>query len=309
MLKERIHFDLLCESNTPKFHLLGTFPADILASILLLCYADAFIPGSVDWKIHLRACQIVIRSHVSQGQLTRRNGSSKAFLLKEVADLEILSGISTFNRNSNPSTYSFSQHVHSSSPWTFTQLIDKITTMERHRYNSIRSQQRIPDVQLQLLHQQAAEAYFGVLAAIDSYPEQPSARKCLETVILSHYYAVMMYSFQALATPNELEKAVDIFLDPLQSCVQWIICGSEQQFSHNLFIPLFIIGTECRGNIQRQATVDDLFLKVLFITGMWWNHTALQYLRAFWSSGKSTDITWLQYGRENETQAGDFILF
>lgn len=127
----------------------------------------------------------------------------------------------------------------------------------------MQSQEPNSDPQLQLVHHQTEQAYFKGLAGTGPYLEQQSPRECFETVMLPHYYAVMIYCCQALATPTDLSNAVNLFLEPLQSCVQSVVCGSEQQFSHDLFIPLFITGMECRGDIQRQITVEDLFLKIL----------------------------------------------
>ncbi|KAB8265991.1 fungal-specific transcription factor domain-containing protein [Aspergillus pseudonomiae] len=309
IVNERIRSDFLCDQNSSRRCRLPRFPTDIRASTVLLCYADAFIPGSTDWRLHLRACQTVIRSQVVQGKYNGLRSPSETFLLKEVADIEILNGISVFDEKASPITAFLFEHIHSESPWTFTKLLSEITIMERSRYTSLRYRQHIPEVRMQLWHQRAEGAYYGLLAALASFPMHQQARGCLETVILSHYYAIIIYSYQALAPPDKLDDALESCLGQLQQCVHSIIYGSEQQFSHDLFIPLFILGTECRGDRNKQLMVEDLFLKVLIITGMWWNHTALQFLRIFWSSLESDDIGWIQFARDNEAQVGNFILF
>ncbi|KAI9039923.1 transcription factor domain-containing protein [Aspergillus affinis] len=116
MLNESMRSDLLSNSDSTKRYSLGSSPLEVLADTLLLCYADAFIPGSTDWRLHLRACQTVISSNVLQDRLGGLNSASETFLLKEVADLEILSGISVFNQKSSPITDSFFQELYSDSP-------------------------------------------------------------------------------------------------------------------------------------------------------------------------------------------------
>ncbi|KAL4879482.1 hypothetical protein BJY04DRAFT_193524 [Aspergillus karnatakaensis] len=307
MLNERMRTDLLCENDTLARNILVQFPVDILASTLLLCYAAAFVPDCTDWKLHLRACQTIIGAH--NPQCRALSSTSVAFLLKEVADIEIFSGISAFDQKLTPITDSFFQQLHKESPWTFTKLIEEVTTLERTRYEYLRIGQSVPDVQMQLWHQRAEEAYSSVMASVGSFLEQQPERECLDTVILVHHHAVVIYSYQALAPRDELHKALDLFLDPLQNCVHSIIYGPEQRFSHDLFMPLFILGAECRGNKARQVIVEDLFLKLLFVTGLWWNHSALQFLRIYWSNEDLSNMNWLQFARKNESQFGNFILF
>ncbi|KAL5341775.1 fungal-specific transcription factor domain-containing protein [Aspergillus crustosus] len=250
ILNERMRSGLPCDLDIWKG---SSFSIDVLASTLLLCYADAFIPGSTEWKLHLRACQAVISSRAAQCQPYETRNTTEAFLLKEVADLEILSGLSVFSQRSTPITDSFPHHLHTESPWTFTKLIDEVTTLERRRHESLRYGLQVPEPQMQIWHQRAEDAYFGVLDAIGSFLEQQqqSGRRCLETVVLTHHHALVLYSHQALAPLHELDEAVDLFWEPLLSCIQSVIEGPDQRFSHDLFIPLFSLGTECRRSRDR----------------------------------------------------------
>jgi hypothetical protein len=61
----------------------------------------------MDWRFHLRACQTLIDAHAAQYQFHGVKITFAGFLLKEVADLEMLSGISVFQSEVNPNNRLF----------------------------------------------------------------------------------------------------------------------------------------------------------------------------------------------------------
>ncbi|KAL1610754.1 hypothetical protein SLS60_002424 [Paraconiothyrium brasiliense] len=284
--------------------------AEILASTLALCYSESFVPGSNDWSVHLRACRTVINTLFLRNQ----EGASTehpavAFLVKEVTDLETLSNISIFNQECVKTVelplYSF----HNSCTWTFTQLLNDITNTERRRHAALKNYQIISEMDMTIWHARADQAYNEILTG-PCFDQLDGLQHYFEAVLCTHFYANLIYSYQAFASPEALVTVVESCFDLLIENIQIVVTEATQSFSHDLFFLLFIAGTECRGDQQRQSFVEQLFLDIIFATGVWCNHTALQFLRGFWARSETeVRTTWIQYARANEEESGMFIAF
>lgn len=279
---------------------------EILTAMLVLCYTEAFIPGSGDWKLHLRAC----RTLINFGNLRSRRISPhgiESFILKEVADLDTLCNISVFTDDST----ALSEPLHNARIWSFTGLINDITTVERQRYEARRRRRELKDVDMEQWRQRAHNAYVEVSARADTFsPDQEDIRQSFQAVVRSHYHASILYSYQAFAPADQVRHLVRATIDTLLRDIQSVLAGRVHTFSHDLFLPCFIAGTECRGDTLRRAIVERLFLESLSATGLWCNHTALEFLTTLWGSPEfEMGMSWIQYARENEARIGTFIAF
>ncbi|KAJ4313273.1 hypothetical protein N0V84_009501 [Fusarium piperis] len=279
---------------------------EILTAMLVLCYTEAFIPGSRDWKLHLRAC----RTLINFGNLRNRRISPhgiESFILKEVADLDTLCNISVFTDDST----ALSEPFGDTRIWSFTGLINDITTVERQRYEARRRRKQLEEVDMEEWRQRAQNAYTEVSARADTFSQdQEDMRQCFQAVVRAHYHASILYSYQAFAPADQVQELVKSTIDILLRDIQSVLAGHAHTFSHDLFLPCFIAGTECRGDKLRQSIVETLFLESLSVTGLWCNHTALQFLTTLWGSSEfDTGMSWIQYARENEARIGTFIAF
>ncbi|KAI8715135.1 Zn(2)-C6 fungal-type domain-containing protein [Fusarium sp. LHS14.1] len=290
----------------------GTVPAqtsqsfvEILTAMLVLCYTEAFIPGSRDWKLHLRACRTLINFGNLRSRRTTPNGI-ESFILKEVADLDTLCNISVFTDDST----SLSEPFGDTRIWSFTGVINDITTVERQRHHARRKDQQLTDINMEEWRQRAQNAYTEVSAKASTLSEDQDMRQCFQAVVRAHYHATIIYSYQAFAPADEVQELVKSTIDILLREMQSVLAGHVHTFSHDLFLPCFIAGTECRGDKLRQSIIERLFLDSLSVTGLWCNHTALQFLKTLWGSSEyEMGMNWIQYARQNEAQIGTFIAF
>ncbi|KAJ4162953.1 hypothetical protein NW754_014374 [Fusarium falciforme] len=158
--------------------------------------------------------------------------------------------------------------------------------------------------------QRAQNAYTEVSARANTLSEDQDMRQCFQAVVTAHYHATIIYSYQAFAPAEKVQELVKSTIDILLREMQSVLAGHVHTFSHDLFLPCFIAGTECRGDKLRQSIIEKLFLDSLSVTGLWCNHTALQFLTTLWGSSEyEMGMNWIQYARENEERIGTFIAF
>lgn len=284
--------------------------AGILATAILLCYEETLIPSATNWDFHLRACRTIIdRCNLHTWQ-KESHDPVFTFLIKEVVDFEAIGNVSSFARQ-NPATIesvpsAFERHF-----YTFTGPINEITAIERHRYRLLKDGHPRPDMDMGLWRTKLDQVYarISTISACFSLDDE-ARRKCFDAVIRAHYYASLIYLHQALAPGMESTQNMGSFITLLFHETQSLTAEATPLFSHDMFFPLFIAGTECSTDEHRQGLIEALFAKLIAATGFSCNYTALQFLRAFWTSPENQGVgKWIQYARENESRIGPFLIF
>ncbi|KAG6075893.1 hypothetical protein E4U16_003104, partial [Claviceps sp. LM84 group G4] len=291
-----------------------TIPAiEILASMLALCYTEVFVPGSHNWKIHLRACRKIINIYQLDSHQSASTDSVLKFLLKDINDMEILTGTTAFDNDilSFPSTSL--QYSNMVSGWAFTSLIHKITTLERKRHLTKLADGALCSVNMSVWHRHAEEAHRRTMACprLRSASQSQALRECFHALTRVYYYATLIYSYQAFATAGEKSSSLSTLIDGLLKDVKYTISGSTHDLSHDLFFPLFIAGVETTFNREQQIFVEKLFVESLSKTGIWCNYPALQYLRALWSNPEHLlrHDSWIDHARATVSTTGSFVVF
>ncbi|KAJ5601342.1 hypothetical protein N7510_010876 [Penicillium lagena] len=282
---------------------------EMLATMLVLCYGEMFVPNSTDWKLHLRACRTIIDRHKLQNRQKELQDPVAQFLLKEVGDVEAFGSFSAFTREPNPMAVVRPPTMIDGQFWTFTDLIFEITAAERHRYNILQNGQGLPEVDMSTWRTKLEQASERALTGLNLLSaREASSREHFEAVIRAHYYCLLIYSYQALASPMEAAQNISPLMGLLFLEIQTLTEGPAHHFSHDVFFPLFIAGTESREDEQHQSLLQLLFIQSISTTGVWCNHAALQFLRAFWARPESTG-NWIQFARENEQELSPFLIF
>ncbi|KAG5984977.1 hypothetical protein E4U55_002384 [Claviceps digitariae] len=140
---------------------------EILASMLALCYTEVFVPGSLDWKVHLRACRTIInfrQLEVWQGTCT---DPVLKFLVKDINDLEILTSTTAFDDDVLSLSALSLQYNNTVSGWAFTSLIHKITTLERRRHFAKLSKKALRPVNMSALAYWCEESHAALTPKSD----------------------------------------------------------------------------------------------------------------------------------------------
>ncbi|PYH96555.1 hypothetical protein BO71DRAFT_427983 [Aspergillus ellipticus CBS 707.79] len=279
----------------------------ILASALSLCFGELFIPESNDWKIHLGACRNLMDRYNVFSWKSQSLDAVCRFLVKEVNDLGVFGNVSSFARHSLSPTHSTVEFQ----LWKFTDLIQEITFVERQRYESMKEGFIPPDVDMGAWQDKLEQAYAQISSlAIRNLPshDEPTQKR-FEALIRAHYHAIRIYIYQAHAPHMVAAKSISASLKILAHEVQSLATGPTHLFSHGLFFPLFIAGTESWADEHGQDIFSRLFLGLLYSTGVWCNYAALQFLRVFWARPESHGTgRWIQFARENESKIGTFLV-
>lgn len=283
-----------------------------MATTLVLCYGEMMIPNSTDWKLHLHACGTLIKRYSWCGKPGKQSDAID-FIVKEVADIEVFRNMGAFARDQvfiadiiRPQTSLDSYFK------TFMGLFREITSEERIRQNLLKGGRSLPMTDMAIWLDKAKNAYMR--ASTDtawlSTIHEDISRQRMEATIRAVYHAVCIYSHQALAADLESRTRIESSITSLEDEIEFLTTGSAHMFSHDIFVPLFILGTECWEDKAKQERVEAQFMDLLSSTGIWCNSTALQFLKCYW---KSTEFhvtrNWIQYARETEEQNGPFLVF
>ncbi|KAG6013703.1 hypothetical protein E4U54_006421 [Claviceps lovelessii] len=286
---------------------------EILASMLALCYTEVFVPGSRDWKVHLRACRTIINHQQLEVWHNPSTDPLLKFLVKEINDLEILTSTTAFDDDALPMSALSLQSSNTVSGWAFTSLIHKITTLERRRHLTKSTNGVLPPVNMSLWCRRVEEARERTLAwpRLTSASQSQALRECFQALTRVHYYATLIYSYQAFATTEEKSTSIGKLTENLLEDVKFIIAGSTYDLSHDLFFPLFIAGVETTSDRKQQIFIDKLFVESLCRTGIWCNYPALQWLRSIWANPEILlqHESWIDFARANVSTIGSFVVF
>lgn len=301
----------LCENtmNTrkdlPDFSLL-----EMLACTLVLCYSELHIPSSTDWGLHLRACRTMIERCYLISRREQSQDALSRFLIKEVLDLETFGNLAGFNYPGSPRMGMDCGSFLNGNVWTFTALINDITAAERLHSKRWNNGQDIIEPEMTQWHDKLGAAYHRATGMVTSLPECDAIQSMFRTIIDAHYYATLVYSYQCLAPHPKYTQKLDEYCDIIWHTIQSVTKSSYPAFIHDIFFPLFIVGTQCLNDRERQSEVETAFLKSMSATGFWCNQTALQMLRLFWEhSDHTVGESWIQFARRNEAAIGPFVIF
>jgi hypothetical protein len=284
---------------------------EMLASMLVLCYGELHIPGSTDWKLHLRACHAIIERHHLRSMREHSEDIIAKFLIKEVIDLETFGNVSAFTVELDPTVMMTWPSVFDGHFWDFTSLVNEITVAERSRHAFLIRSDSPVQANMGYWHAKLETAYSRATVLISSFPEDELVkRKRFRAIIEAHYHACLIYSYQALASQTETVEAVQSSVDLLWHTILSVMTEPGPTFAHDIFFPLFIVGTESQDGRERQNQIETLFLQSIATTGFWCNHAALRFLRLFWEhASDGYQRSWIQFARHNEQEIGTFFVF
>lgn len=269
----------------------------ILATSLVLCFEALLTPDSTVWQLHLHACRTMIDSYHINVWAKRNEDPIVKFLIKEVEDLEIYSSLSCFTGHLPPSSAAIGQY------WKFTILVSKITAAERQHYNRVCMIDWRP-----ILQTEVGQAYTHLSAG--ALYMATHDKDFYNAVLRAHYHALLIYIEQAFCPSSQVGSNIQPHLAPLFDEIQIAAKMPLHTFSHDIFFPLFIAGTECYGDSLRQQFIENSFETLLRATGIWCNYTALHFLRVFWASSNiHSGRNWIQHARENASEIGPLIIF
>lgn len=310
ILSSRMRLELCADTMISRKDLTDFSLLEMLACTLILCYSELHIPSSTDWGLHLRACCTMVESCYIRSQREEPQDALSRFLIKEVVDLETFGNLAGFNYPVNTRMGMDLGSFLNGNVWTFTALINEISAAERLHSNRWHDGQDIIEPEMTHWHDKLEAAYHRATGMVSSLPECNATQSMFRTIIDGHYYATLVYSYQCLAShPNNNQK-VEEYCDMIWHTIQTVIKSPHPAFIHDVFFPLFIVGTQCLNDRERQSQIEMAFMKSISATGFWCNQSALQMLRLFWElSDQTGDGSWIQFARRHKAVIGPFVIF
>ncbi|PYH49322.1 uncharacterized protein BP01DRAFT_75496 [Aspergillus saccharolyticus JOP 1030-1] len=268
------------------------------------------IPDSTNWNVHLQACRAMIEWNQARNRGKQSDDVLSRFVVKEVEDFEIFKNLVSFSRQ-QPRTKCPLQSKAEDRLWAFTILISEVTAVERSNYELYGRGYEVEEEEMTGWRERVEQAYRQVCVTAASAAQHDEATQShFNAMVKVHYYASLIYVEQALAFRRGAERVLHTYLPVLFHDLQSLAKDTTHVFSHVLFFPLFIAGTECWGDEHRQAMIQRAFVDLIAATGAWCNHTALQFLCAIWARPEYWGVgQWIRYARENENEIGPFMLF
>lgn len=309
-LSYRMRLELCANTTTSRKRSLDFALLEMLACTLILCYSELHIPSSTDWGLHLRACRTMVERCYLRSCREQPQDALSRFLIKEVVDLETFGNLAGFKCSGNISTDVDSGSFLNTNFWTFTALINEITATGKLHSDCSDIRQSFIEPDMTEWHDKLEAAYHRATGMVTSLPECDAIQSMFHTIIDAHYYATLVYSYQCLAPHAKHIQRVVEYCDIIWHTIQAVTKSSHPAFIHDVFFPLFIVGTQCQNDRERQSEVEMAFLQSISATGFWCNQTALQMLRLFWKhSDHSGNETWIQFAQRNEAAIGPFVIF
>lgn len=290
---------------------------ETLATTLVLCYGEMLVPNSTNWHLHLHACRILIDRHQWRLNLqqTAIPDAATTFLMREVSDIEVFHTFGAFTQDPASSSTLPPRTILDPHFGAFTGLLWAITTEERRRHRTLQEGNPPSQTDMSLWRARLDHAY--TRAATDtaslSQTHGSSTQKAMDAIVRAVYQSSLIYSYQALATSEEANETINARrIALLAHEIDLVTAGPVHNLSHDIFLPLFILGTEVWSDRNRQGEIERLFLDLVSATGLWCNYTALRFLRAFWASGNQRYHGvggWIRFAREHERDNGSFLVF
>lgn len=312
MLNRKIGLELAGYTSTTNETNHASNLIEIMATTLVLCYGEMMIPNSTDWSLHLQACGTLIKRYSWCGQ-PGKHSDAIDFVVKEVADIEVFRNMGAFAKDQVFIADTIQPQANLDSYFkTFMGLFREITSEERRRQNILKTGRSLFMTDMRIWLDKAKNAYMRASndTAWLSTIHEDEIRQRMEATIRAVYHAVCIYSHQALAADVESRTQIESSITLLENEIEFLTTGSAHMFSHDIFVPLFILGTECWQSKSKQENIEAQFMDLLSSTGIWCNSTALRFLKSYWESTEfHAKGSWIRYARETEEQNGPFLVF
>ncbi|PYI32708.1 hypothetical protein BP00DRAFT_485906 [Aspergillus indologenus CBS 114.80] len=275
----------------------------ILAAILLLYNVELLTAEDARWRVHIHGARAVIQ-WMSQA-IARRNVDDQAdvFLLYEYYYSSVFMSLTTFDP-SEDITKTIQTHDTLTVFSDFVQVMQTVTRAEREKHagNPSAIMPALEDIRKEI---DAARSRTLLLSHRIQF-RSAEARRDFDHLSSMYYHACMIYSYRALGDGPVGEPFIVISRDAVLDHVSCLTDSTS--FAQDLVWPLFIAGTECRGCPAKQAMVERAMLIVMRISGRLDRDRVLAFLKAYWKTELSPNVTWIQFARSRAADCSFLII-
>ncbi|KAJ5096773.1 hypothetical protein N7456_007494 [Penicillium angulare] len=272
-----------------------------LASVIILCNNELLKAQSSGWKIHLQAARELILVSSNSSYLQQQLLRIQEFLLQEFYATSVWTQLTTFddmnvinNINTAPTS------TEDAAVADFIRIIYQTSQLERLQRRS-GSENPLPISQIEEILTQIESARiksFRLSEKVDFWTA--SDRNDFELVVWMFYHANLIYVAQAFPVLRDCGK-VDVqgSRDAILNHVKDLSETRNGMWAQDLVWPLFIAGTELRGDKTGQRFVENAFKDVMRLSRTLDRARVLSFLGIWWNLDLDGRMTsWIQLARE-----------
>jgi len=286
----------------------NTISTPVLASAIILCNAELLTAQESGWRVHLQAAREVIRAETGRLLLQQQTDRIEEFFLQEFYATSVWAHLTTFHDIDEI----VQTPLAGSRDAVFTDLIriiHQITQAERVKARAELLQlpppNLIPCVDIHIQLELARRSAVCLGQSVQFWSDHD--KRAFEHLVWMYFHASLIYSYQALADPRACQTPIQQSRDAILTNLHSLSGTGNELFAQNLVWPLFIAGTELRGNRPSQKLIERHLTNVMRISRTLDRDRVLSFLKDWWTLPDSDCISWIGLARKRAWACGFFL--
>lgn len=274
-----------------------------LASTLILYNVELLAAQSGQWRVHLQGASTILQWKEQSFPRTALSDEIDSFLLSEQYFASVFAGLTSFDtpQEAEKVIQDLDDTVVLSD---FINIMNRLTRIERLQHNQTYD---VDPTLLETLTHELDEAKNRMvrLSEIFQFQTEDAKQSFLHLVNIFHD-ASLIYMYRVLTNDPAVEERLQWLRDAILGHSHSL--SQNGSFANDLVWPLFIAGTECRGDPEKQEIVVGELEVVMRVS---WNldrRKVLSFLREFWALEREGTVTWIQFMREKAPGSTIMIL-
>lgn len=265
-----------------------------LASTLILYNVELLGAEGAKWRMHLKGARVINQWLEQSFSQVASIGEIDKFLLYEHYYSSVFADLTTFDTTNEPPKDSLQSMGDVAVFGDFVRVIQLVTKLERSKY----------DQNIAISHCQFQDILQAVEMAKDSmisfgqqfYFWSDRAQQDFQHLVFVFYYAIQVYTYRAISDDLLADRHIQVSRDSILVHLDHL--SDKRNFAHDLVWPLFILGTESRGDERIQNVVSMEMDAVMKISGALDRKKVLSFLQHYWSADLASGVTWIQFMRD-----------
>lgn len=285
----------------------NTTSAYTLASVIILCNNEFMKPQGAGWRVHLSAAREIILAAGNRPHRYNQLACIQEFLMLEFYETSVWADLTKFE-GYDMTAKTPPVNTENAVFTDFIRVIDQITRLERSKYRSDPIAQHSLCGPMQEIHSQIELAKAGMMRLGGTIQFASEAdRHGFELVVWMYYHATLIYSHQALSEDPASGYHLKTSRDEILRYVRFLSEIRDSMFAQDLVWPLFLAGTELRGNDAGQKVIRESFRNVMRISRTLDRARVLSFVETWWKEpGNYT--SWIDMARQQSQSSQCDIL-
>lgn len=280
----------------------------ILASIILWCHLEMHWPSSNAWQLHMRGAKALIEHSVSSETLPKAEDATQTFLLHEFHSVSTWPLLTDF-RTTNDESWDFLPFPESSAFVEFIRILRHVTKVERCLHKGVYDA-HIPSLEAEMQAIKAQLSHARESALELKRPVQPCDSQTqiddFSHLVDAFFHACLIYSYHVLLSPPQVETFLSEARDELVRSLKAF--RDPTAFAQDQAWPLFIAGTESRGDVANQCWIELRMKGVMRHSCALDRPKMMEFLKSFWLLQETTKDNWIDYGRKWTQHKPPFLI-